>query len=415
MTATAEPAQPAAIDPLVLRRLVLPLLAFCSFTVVFNNLIITPVLPDIADDFDIGVGLAGMLITVYALSAGLVAFFAGPLIDRYGRRRVILVGISVIALATFASAIAPNFAALLACRAVAGLGVAGLQPAVFAAVGDYFPYNERGRAMGWIITANTAASVVGVPMGALIAQFLSWRLTFVLLGLVTSAVTFVMFTRFPSTERAPPRLGATYRGDYAAIFRNRFAVALVLANLLGAMFWFAWITYMGAFFKHEFDLSTGQLAPVVATIGLGVLVGSNAGGRLADRTAKKPIVVISGFLVAGLIILETNVIIAVWFAALLNFLYAIPGGARFATSTAMTTELAPERRGTMMAINSSAQQLGIMSGAAIGGLTVAASGYAALGFVVAAISVLATIIVMLYVDEDAAIVAQPQAALPAEG
>lgn len=404
----AQDDAPIAIDPLTLRRIVLPLLAFSSFTVVFNNLIITPLLKDISEEFDVSVGITGLLITAYALSAGTLAFFAGPIIDRYGRRPVIIVGMTVIAAATFAAAFAPNFAVLIVFRSLAGFGVAGLQPAVFAAVGDYFPYKERGRAMGWVITANTAASVVGVPVGALLAQFLSWRITFVVLGAITTLAAIVIYTRFPRFEPRASVAGPTnYRADYAAIFRKRPAVALLFANLLGAMFWFAWITYIGAFYEDEFDLSTGQLAPVLSTLGLGVLVGSNVGGRVADRTAKKPVVIWSGLAVAALIIIETNVVVAVWLAALVNFVYAMPGGARFAAATAMMTEMAPERRGTMMAINASFQQFGIMAGAATGALAVSLGGFATLGMVVATVSIISTLIVIRYVDEDGAVVAQP--------
>ncbi|MES4792158.1 MAG: hypothetical protein C4321_03525, partial [Chloroflexota bacterium] len=138
------------------RTLVLALLSVASFAVVFNNLIITPILPEISEDFGVRVAVAGLL----------VAVFSGPFIDRVGRKPVVVAGMATLTVATVLSALAPGFVPLLAARALAGLGVACLTPAVFAAVGDLFSYEERGRAMSWVISANTSASIFGVPAGA---------------------------------------------------------------------------------------------------------------------------------------------------------------------------------------------------------------------------------------------------------
>lgn len=405
MTATA-PAVEQAPAPQS-RRLIVGLLAFCSFTVVFNMLIITPLLKDIAEDFGVGVGVAGLLITVYALSAGIVSFFAAPLVDRLGRRRVLLYGISTVAVGTTLSATAPNLWVLMLFRVLAGLGVAALQPAVFAAVGDYFPYKERARAVGWIITANTAASVLGVPAGAVVAQFLSWRLTFVLLGAITGAAALLIARRFPRHEALPAAAAVRYRADYAAIFRNHLAVAVLAANVLGFMSWFAWVTYMGAFFKDEFDVSTGALAPLVATTGLGILVGSVIGGRLSYRLGMKPLIVTGSLLAAPLIVVVSGLTFALWFAALMNFVYAVPGGIRFTGSNTLATEVSPERRGTFMAINASVQQFGIVIGSALGGLAVTVGGYAALGAFVGVTALMSGLVTIRYVDERAIVVPKP--------
>ncbi|MEJ5222088.1 MAG: MFS transporter, partial [Tepidiforma sp.] len=123
-----------------------------SFAVVFNNLIITPILPEISEDFGVRVAVAGLLVTAYAVTGGVAAVFSGPFLDRLGRKPVVVAGMATLTLATALSAAAPGFVPLLLARALAGLGVACLTPAVFAAVGDYFSYEERGRAMSWVIS-----------------------------------------------------------------------------------------------------------------------------------------------------------------------------------------------------------------------------------------------------------------------
>lgn len=411
MTAAArEPFDPTVISP-ALRRLVLPLLSFCTFSVIFNNLILGPVLRDIANDLDVSVGAAGLLLTAYAAAAALVAFFAAPLLDRFGRRRVILFSITTLAIGTFASAAAPNFWLLLACRALAGIGVAGLQPAVMAAVGDYFPYSERGRAMGWVVAANTVAGIVGVPVGAVLADVFSWRITFVMLGTITAAVGVVFATRFPRIEPAAAvQLRSDYRADYLSVLRNRFAVVLIVSNAMVSFAVFSWFTYMGPFLIDEFGLSTGELGPVLAAGSFGVLVGSFGGGRIADKIGKRPVIIAAGFGQALFTALVANVILGVGMAILLYFLWAVPGGARISGSMALTTEMLPEKRGTLMAINASGQQIGIMSGAAAGGLAVAIGGYGLAGLMSAAVGIASTLLVLWFVDERAATASRPASA-----
>ena len=134
-------------------RVVLPVLMLAMFSTIFNLRVIGPILVDISTDFEVSVATAGSLAVAYALPFAIVALFIGPLSDKYGRRQMMSVGISAIALAAFGAMLAPSFVVLVIMRALAGFGGAILQPAVLAAVGDFFPYAQRGRAMSWVISS----------------------------------------------------------------------------------------------------------------------------------------------------------------------------------------------------------------------------------------------------------------------
>ena len=380
------------------RGLILLLLAFCSFTVVFNNLIISPVLKAIATDLDVRVSVAGLLITVYAATAGLLAVVAGPLIDRFGRRRMLILGLGIVTTGTFLSALAPTFATLMASRALIGVGVAALQPAVFSAIGDYFPYQERGRAMAWIISANTVSTVVGIPVGAVLAQAFSWRITFVMLGGLALFACVLIAMKFPRVEVRASR-ALSYRADYSAILRHSPTFALLGAMAFGSMSLFAWTSYMGAFFQDQFGLTTGQVGPLSAVFGIGVLVGSNLGGRLGDRVGKRPIALWAGLFWAPVVLALTGLHLSLAVAIPLVFIGGIPIAARFVSIVTMVGETIPERRGTVMAFNSAAQQLGIMAGSAMGGLAIELGGYGLIGVVSSAVSMLSVFLVLRFVNE----------------
>jgi multidrug resistance protein len=379
------------------RTLILALLCMASFAVIFNNLIITPILPDISHDMGVRVAIAGLLVTGYAIVGGVTAIFSGPFIDRLGRKPVVVAGMSTLVVATVLSALAPNFLSLMAARALAGMGVACLTPAVFAAVGDYFSYEERGRAMSWVISANTSASILGVPAGALISGLLSWRWTFALLSVLSLAFAAMLFRKLP--RDAPRPAGGT--GGMRAVgivLRDGGTRMALFSNYLATSYWFVFATYMGAYFHDEFGLAKWALGGLTMIMGFGVLLGSNVGGRLSDRHGKRPIIVWSSACCALFIALETTLAPGMAVGGVLLFLFATGGGARFASAQAIITEMAPGNRGTVTALNASGQQFGIVTGSALGGLVLTLFGYAGLGPAAAALA-LASVVTYGFVDE----------------
>lgn len=382
------------------RTLVLALLSVPSFAVVFNNLIITPILPEISEDFGVRVAVAGLLVTAYSVAGGVAAVFSGPFIDRLGRKPVVVAGMATLTVATVLSAVAPGFVALLAARALAGLGVACLTPAVFAAVGDLFSYEERGRAMSWVISANTSASIFGVPAGAVVSGVLSWRWTFVALAGLLVVFTWLLFRRLPPD--APRRAGEPGNGMGAVprVLRDWPTTAALLSNYLSTSYWFVFATYMGAYFHDEFGVAKWALGGLTMTMGLGVLLGSNAGGRISDRVGKRPVILWTSLACAIFISLTTTAAVAMAAGLAFLFLFAVSGGARFASSQAIMTEMSPEYRGTVMALNAAGQQFGIVTGSLVGGLALEAGGYTALGPTAAALALVSMAMYGLFVQEQ---------------
>jgi predicted MFS family arabinose efflux permease len=250
------------------RGLILGLLCLASFAVVFNNLIITPILPDISENLHVRVAIAGLLVTAYAVVGGIAAIFSGPIIDRIGRKPVVVTGMSLLTVATALSAIAPNFIFLAGSRMMAGLGVACLTPAVFAAVGDYFSYEERGRAMSWVISANTGASILGVPAGAFISGLLSWRWSFGLMAALSVIFVALLFLKLPKDS---PRLGVESGGmrSVPRVLRNLPTSMAIFSNYVSTSYWFVFVTYMGAYFHDEFHVAKWALGVFTMVMGVG--------------------------------------------------------------------------------------------------------------------------------------------------
>jgi predicted MFS family arabinose efflux permease len=373
----------AAISTIIPTRVILPILCVCSFSNLLNMRSISPILVDISQEFGISVAVAGSLGAAYSLPAAFLAVIFGPLSDRYGRRTLMIFGLCALLLASLGATLAPTFTVLLLCRTFAGLGAAALSPSIFAAVGDYFPYSERGRAFGWVISGTTMAVVAGLPLGSLLAGYLSWRWMFGLLTCIFFIVITLVIIFLPmSDDRHKSKAsGLThYKSSFSLIMRNRSTMIALLSSSMFGIFWQGWATYTGAFFIETYNITTEALAPIFTIQGFAILIASRFGGVLADRFSKKSLAAI-GMIVGGIfMILLTNIHGALGLGIALNTIMAIPASMRFVAGNALISELVPNARGTMVSMNTSANEVGTMTGSAIGGLTIAASGgYGVLG------------------------------------
>ena len=131
--------------------------------------LVAPLLPLIARDLGTTPGHAGIIVTTYSLAAAAFALIIGPLSDRIGRKKILISGLAVFALTSFLTYHVSTFGALIILRALTGLSAGTLSTCSLSFAGDYYPYNQRGRAMGVLSMGYFVAFVVGVPAGALAA------------------------------------------------------------------------------------------------------------------------------------------------------------------------------------------------------------------------------------------------------
>jgi len=382
------------------RRTLLGVLGFLTFASVYANVVTVPVLVEIADEFGTTAGTAGLVAAAFGLPGIVVALIVGPYSDRLGRKRFLVAGGATMGVGTVLSGFAGTFELLIATRALAGVGASMIFPNVNATIGDTFPYRERGRAISTVIAMNTMAAIVGLPIAGIVAEATSWRVSVGAVGFLALAAAAALMPLLPADRPGLAEIDRRARALYAQILASRSAVAAIASSLLGALFWFAWVTFFVVFFQRTFDLSLGVASTVALTMGLGVLIGSQVGGRLGDRVGHKRIVAATIVISGALLFLLTNAPLALAPAAGLNLLLSAVMGARFATNSALLTEQVPEARGTMLALSASVVSLGIVAGAAIGGVLVDGLGFWALGAFCAVVAAVSAIIVVRFVTEE---------------
>ena len=380
------------------RRALLGLLGFLTFAAVYVGVVFAPVLTQIAGEFGITTGTAGLVVAAYGAPGILVAVLTGPYSDRFGRKRFLVAGSLIMGVFTLLSAFATSFPVLVGTRMIAGIGSSVIWPNVTATVGDNVPYRERGTAMSTVIGLNTMASVIGIPLAGIVAEGTSWRVSVAIVGVLSIAAAGLIFWKLRPAQT--PLNSARVRELYHSIVTNRSALGAIASSLLGALYWFTWATYIVVFFEQSFGLSQGLASTFALTQGLGVLVGSQLGGRLGARIGHKPVVAGSVLISGALLLLQTNLTPPLVPTALLNLALSAVIGARFASNTTLLTEQVPEARGTLLALSASVTSASIVAGAAVGGILIDGLGFWSLGAFCFAAAVLAATVVTLFVREE---------------
>ena len=281
---------------------------------------------------------------------------------------------------------------------VAGVGSSVIYPNSNAMLGDNFPYRERGRAISTVIGMNTMASIVGVPLAGIVAEATSWRVSLVIVG-VLSIVAAMLLHRFLRPAQVAIN-ESRVRELYRRILTNRSALGAIASSLLGSLYWFTWATYIVVFFQHTFGLAEGLASTFALTQGLGVLVGSQLGGRIGARIGHRPVVAGSVLLSGALLLLQTNLTPPLLATALLNLALSAVIGARFASNTTLLTEQVPEARGTLLALSAAVTSASMVAAAAIGGVLIDGYGFWALGVFCMGAALLAAIVVTVFVREE---------------
>jgi len=166
----------AALPPTTLRN-VLTALMLAIFLGALDQTIVAVSLPAISAQFN-DVGLLAWVISGYMVAMTVAVPIYGKLGDLYGRRRMILTGISLFTLASIACAMAQDMQQLVLARVLQGIGAGGMVSVSQAIIGDFVPPRERGRYQGYFSSMYAVASVAGPVMGGWLTEYLSWRWVF---------------------------------------------------------------------------------------------------------------------------------------------------------------------------------------------------------------------------------------------
>ena len=340
-------------------RLLLLVLAAIQFTAIVDFLIILPLGPQYMRVFAITPGQFGVIVSAYAISAGISGFATGLFLDRFDRKRALLALYFGFAVGTLFCALAPTYHLLVVARIVAGAfgGVAGAL--ILAIIGDVVPEERRGAAMGLVMSSFSVASICGVPIGLLLATNLNWHVPFLVLAglslLILVASAYVL----------PPLRGHLQHAT------SQHPVARMLA-VLGhtdhqmAFLFMAILSFTGFIIFPNFanymvlnvGLTEKQLPLIYLSGGLATVFSLNWIGKWADQTGKLRVFTLMSLAATVPIVALTNLPRVPLIAAISisTLLMVCMSGRMVPAMALMTAAIEPQYRGGFMSVNSSVQQ-----------------------------------------------------------
>ncbi|MFD7527023.1 Cmx/CmrA family chloramphenicol efflux MFS transporter [Streptomyces sp. NPDC059849] len=255
------------------------ILGLSVFALGTSEFMLSGLLPPIADDMNVSIPRAGLLISAFAIGMVIGAPLLAVATLRLPRRTTLITLISVFGLGQVAGALAPTYEVLFASRVVSAFACAGFWAVGAAVAIAMVPVNSRARAMAVMIGGLSIANVLGVPLGAFLGENLGWRSAFWAVG-AASAVALVgvvtLIPRIPLPEQKP-----RIRQEMS-IYRDRQVWLSIAFTALAAGGVFCAFSYLSPLLTDVAGLDSGWVPTVLALFGIGALVGTAIGGRVAD-------------------------------------------------------------------------------------------------------------------------------------
>jgi DHA1 family inner membrane transport protein len=337
-----------------------------------------PLLLDLSRELGVALGQAGLLAAAMSLPWALGAPFTGLLSDRLGRRPLIVLALAGIGLSTIGAAFATNFTSLLIARFAAGLFGAFGPASVMAAVGDLYPPQRRGMAMGWLNAGFGLAAVAGVPAVGVVDGLFGWRWAFAATGSVLLVLAGLVHTMFPSPR--PTHTGSSLRQTYSAVLGTPLLGHVLTANLLERSIFNAAVLYLPPFLMLSYGLTAADVAPALALVAIGTIVGNTLGGWLGDRFQgpRAAIFVCAQLTAGGIGLALFGVVPGLVVSVVLGALFGLVNATSRPAFLALGSELSPRYRGALLGLLSLTNQGGSVLGSSLGGLAIGMGSYSTL-------------------------------------
>jgi predicted MFS family arabinose efflux permease len=381
-------------------RLFLLTLAGINFSHILDFMVMMPLGPILIRELSIGTHEFGLLVASYSFSAAVSGLLAATFIDRYERKRLLLVMFALFGIATLACGLAPGYATLFAARGLAGAFGGVLGALVQTMVGDAIPYARRAKASGTVATAFSLSTIAGVPLSLWLANLFSWRAPFFFIGVLTVLFMVVGARVLPElrhhvSEEKPHPLAAL-REVLADANHRRALLFSALIIFSG----FTVIPYITIYTVGNLGIPQSQIPWIYLIGGAATLFTARRIGHRADVRGKVRVYRQIALMATVPLIVVTHVggvNLAGWLVCTTLF-FVLVSGRMIPAMTIITSAAEPRLRGTFMSVNGTVQSVSMGLATTLSGFIITQdggriAGYPAVGYVAIAANVLAILYV----------------------
>ncbi len=247
-----------------------------------------PSLPVVVSELDTSPALVQATITGVLVGGAVGQLLVGPLSDRFGRRRPVLVGVALHVLASLLCVVAAGIVPLLALRVVQGIGNAAATTTAMAVIRDRYSGATASAILSRLMLVIGLAPLLAPLAGSLVADLAGWRAVFGVLAALGAGLAAVVWRFLPET--LPPARRRTdgpagVLGGYGVLVRDRQFLALAVLPGLGLGALMCYVAGSPFVFQEQYGLSEAQFALLFAVNGIGLVLGSQVNASLVRRFA----------------------------------------------------------------------------------------------------------------------------------
>lgn len=331
-------------------------------------------LPQIAADLDATVGATSMIVTLYLLAHGSVQLIIGPIGDRYGKYLCVTLAAGFATLMVVACGLATSLSALVAARLACGVATGWIIPLSLAFIGDVIPVARRQQVLGSFLSGQILGQMFGQAASGVLGDYFGWRNVFfilaALLALSTACLVFELIRNPLTRAHDTSSIGASGKGGpgfvegYRIVLSSPWARRVIFAAFVESAAMFGALTYVGAYLHSRFDVSFTLVGLFVAAFAIGGLVYSLSVRALVPRLGQIGLSRTGGYLLCGsFLLLAVTPIYGL--APLATAGVGLGFYMLHNTLQMNATQMAPQARGTAVAIFSSSLYLGQTAGVAV--------------------------------------------------
>ncbi|KQY88007.1 chemotaxis protein [Paenibacillus sp. Root52] len=363
------------------------ILALAVFLIGTIEYIITGVIEMIAADLGVLTSEAGLLVTVFALAAAIIAPIMITLTINLDRKKLLMTTLGIFIASNGLMFLDLTYEAMLWIRIVQGAS-GGMATVVAMAVATRLVQQERrGNAIGVILMGLSSSLVLGVPIGTFFSGMFGWRVLFILIGVLSLVPLLIIYKKVPSIKEEE-KAGLSMQ---LSIMKNPTILTALLITLLYVGGYATLFTYITPFLQATSSLSMTEISGVLFLAGICSFVGSKVGGQLADARGVK-FTIFLGLILQGVTLLlfalaGVNLIVLI----LVLMIFMLATWSISPAQQLYLVKLAPRNPDIALSVNTSFIQFGFALGSGLGGLVISRTSVSYLnwlGFIAVGIALL---------------------------
>jgi DHA1 family inner membrane transport protein len=349
------------------------ILAAVQFCHMLDFVVLMPLGPTLMEYFSIGPTKFATLVSSYNFSGAVAGVLLGTIADRFDRKKLLMLSITGFSVGTFLCGISHSFSQLLFFRIITGLFGGVSNSLVFAMTADIVPYARRGKAMGVIMSAFSAASVLGIPSALAISDKFGWQLSFIYIAILGFIVLAISFYKIPSLEHLISEArGLAVLKNFARIITNKDYVIGHGFIFLVAMSMFVLIPFLSPIAVNNFGIATYELKYMYLVGGIVTIVTARIFGRWTDDKGASYVftLLILTSIIPILVFTHAGPMNLFWYLVLSSAFMSLVSGRMIPTMTIITHIPNDQDRGSFMGVVNAVRSLGSASATLIAGLII---------------------------------------------